>query len=115
MQLNVRLGLKVKEMHRVLNLNKKHTTKRQQFSNKIEDELYKLLNKCTYGKTCGSKGIASQSVSGCSYEKLEIIKQPCEKLVHSSSNNTKFLEKNWHHSLRIQQDFFLGSADNCGS
>ena len=48
---------------------------------------------------------ASQSANGCSFAYLEIIKPPCEKLLHSSSNPTKFLEKIWQHSLQFQQKF----------
>ena len=32
-----------------------NTTKRQQARNKFEEDLYKLLNNCAYGKTCESK------------------------------------------------------------
>ena len=58
------MGLKVKKVHRVPKFEQEawlepnitlNTTKRQQARNKIEDDLYKLLNNCVYGKTCESK------------------------------------------------------------
>ena len=64
LQLFVRLGLKVKKVHRVLKFEQEawlepyitlNTTKRQQARNKFEEDLYKLLNNCAYGKTCESK------------------------------------------------------------
>ena len=64
LQLFDRLGLKVKKVHRVLKFEqeawlepyiKLNTTKRQQARNKFEEDLYKLLNNCAYGKTCESK------------------------------------------------------------
>ena len=64
LQLFVRLGLKVKKVHRVLKFGQEawlepyitlNTTKRQQARNKFEEDLYKLLNNCAYGKACESK------------------------------------------------------------
>ena len=64
LQLFVRLGLKVKKVHRVLKFEQEawlepyitlNTTERQQARNKFEEDLYKLLNNCAYGKTCESK------------------------------------------------------------
>ena len=63
-QLYVRLGIKVKKVHRLLKFEQEawlepyitlNTTKRQQPRNKFEEDLYKIFNNCAYGKTCQSK------------------------------------------------------------
>ena len=64
LQLYVQLGLKVTEVHRVLQFNQAkwlkpyielNTDKRKRAQNKFEEDFYKLLSKSAYGKTCEGK------------------------------------------------------------
>ena len=64
LQLYVRLGLKIMNVHRILKFKQElwlepyitlNTNKRKAARNKFEKALYKLLNNSAYGKLCESK------------------------------------------------------------
>ena len=105
LQLFVRLGLKVKKVHRVLKFEQEAwldtyitlNTTSDKLEKIFEEDLYKLLNNCAYGKTCESKRKRML---------VRIVRDYHAALREKSANeykSYKFWEKTWQRSLRIQQ------------
>ena len=104
LQLFVRLGLKVKKVHRVLKFEQEAwldtyitlNTTSDKLEKIFEEDLYKLLNNCAYGKTCESRKRML----------VRIVRDYHAALREKSANeykSYKFWEKTWQRSLRIQQ------------